>query len=271
MSVAIASPQHVSLPDFWRTRLRADGFLHLTRAISTNAVAQALGTVNAAIGEYGVRAASLPSLKDDSFVPEVRRADDIMHLLNGSGLADTIAEHILPDGVQPVRTSQIALRFPGEDKPVVPHVDGLLAAPFSATSARAPLTVRPQAQLDEQTAQRRLHTFTALVGVYLSDVVAADAGNLVVWPGSHDAVSAFYRERGPNGLFDGMPPVEHIQPVALKAQAGDVIIANYSLAHAIAPNRSPHIRYAVYFRLYAHQHEERAWECLVNPWLEWAV
>lgn len=40
-------------------------------------------------------------------------------------------------------------------------------------------------------------------------------------------------------------------------RAGDVIIANYCLAHNVAPNISPFIRYGIYFRISSSAHGSR--------------
>lgn len=41
------------------------------------------------------------------------------------------------------------------------------------------------------------------------------------------------------------------------AKAGDVVILNYCLAHNVAPNISPHLRYNVYFRITSRLHAYR--------------
>ena len=40
-------------------------------------------------------------------------------------------------------------------------------------------------------------------------------------------------------------------------RAGDVILANYCMAHTIAPNISPYIRYSVYFRITSTAHRSK--------------
>ena len=40
-------------------------------------------------------------------------------------------------------------------------------------------------------------------------------------------------------------------------KAGDVFLANYMTAHFIAPNTSPYIRYAVYFRITGPKFENK--------------
>jgi hypothetical protein len=58
-------------------------------------------------------------------------------------------------------------------------------------------------------------------------------------------------------------------------KAGDVFLANYMTAHLIAPNTSPDIRYAVYFRLSGPRFEEGKSRqggnvrSILTPWLHW--
>lgn len=44
-------------------------------------------------------------------------------------------------------------------------------------------------------------------------------------------------------------------PVQLHVNPGDIVLAHYQTAHAIAPNISPNVRYACYFRLHHHSHQ----------------
>ena len=46
-----------------------------------------------------------------------------------------------------------------------------------------------------------------------------------------------------------MPEVTLPDPVPVTGRAGDAVLCHYQLAHTAGPNTSPHIRYAVYFRL----------------------
>jgi ectoine hydroxylase-related dioxygenase (phytanoyl-CoA dioxygenase family) len=114
-------------------------------------------------------------------------------------------------------------------------------------------------------------TFTLLVGVLLSDQVAPDAGNLVVWPGSHLLYAEHFRRHGGRSLLDGLPEVPLPEPEPVLGRAGDLVLCHYQLAHAGGPNLSPHVRYSVYFRVKAAGHDSRRWECLEHPWREWTA
>lgn len=72
-----------------------------------------------------------------------------------------------------------------------------------------------------------------------------------------------------DGMLEGMPEVALPEPVPVSGRAGDVVLCHYQLAHAAGPNTSPHIRYAVYFRLEHVDHGRQKWECLIDVWREW--
>jgi hypothetical protein len=106
----------------------------------------------------------------------------------------------------------------------------------------------------------KIHNFNVLIGVLLSDVKKPMSGELVVYPGSHEALAAHFRTQ--KGVLDKLRDkgMDHLptqqtdtlfkRPVVhCTGKAGDVFLANYMTAHLIAPNASPDIRYAVYFRV----------------------
>ena len=115
----------------------------------------------------------------------------------------------------------------------------------------------------------QIQNFTALAGVFLSDLPGPNAGNFTVWPGTHRIYEAYFRERGPQALLEGMPAVPLPEPVQITARAGDAILCHYQLAHAANGNASPHIRYACFFRLSRVAHETAHGECMTDIWREW--
>ncbi len=116
----------------------------------------------------------------------------------------------------------------------------------------------------------RLHSFTALVGVFLTDVSAPWSGNLAVWSGSTDALSAWFAHDR-SRLRQGMPDVRLGAPHQLLARAGDAFLANYLLAHAATVNTCARQRRAVFFRLALSDLEDQRWERLVRPWSGWRL
>lgn len=94
----------------------------------------------------------------------------------------------------------------------------------------------------------------------------------LVFPGSHKQLESKFRE--PCGLdslvLDGLPFIPLAEPVLFCTNPGDVILTHYQTAHHIAPNLSPDIRYAVYFRIYSNSREELTWkpEAMTNIFME---
>ena len=244
------------------------GYTVLPAVVPRPRVDAALRAINMSVGDNGLDPDELPIFRMDSFCPELERSEAILDLLYETPLWDVAQAAIGHGKVLPIRSGQIALRFPSDDStPAVPHIDGLYTAPFRVASGRGPVRPLPGEPRDDATPKVR--NFTALAGVYLSDVPRADSGNLTVWPGSHRRYEMHFRQHGPASLYEGMPRVALEPAVQLTAQAGDAVLCHYQLGHGIAPNLSPYIRYAVYFRLYREGHEEVVWRCMADIWCEW--
>jgi hypothetical protein len=240
------------LTDAQRDGLLRDGYAVLPGAVPADRVADALRAVNHSLGR-GLRPEDVETFRARSFCPELQTAPLITDLLYGSQ-AWPAAESLLGAGdVERTRTGQIALVFPGAGAPAPlppPHIDGMYT---------------PQNGVPKGS----VLSFTLLAGVMLSDVPHADMGNLVVWPGTHRLHEQWFREQGPRALLEGMPKIALPAPVPVTGRAGDVVLCHYQLAHATSRNTSPHIRYAVYFRLKHRAHERHKWESLTDLWREW--
>jgi hypothetical protein len=231
--------------------LHRDGFVRVPAAVPRELVDRALLAINRSLGR-GVDPRKLETFRSQSFCPELRKERVITDLLYG-GAAWPLAHALLGRGrVKRPDSGQIALAFPtdGAPSPPHPHLDGMYT----------PTNGVPRGQI---------RSFTMLVGVMLSDVEAAGAGNLVAWPGTHLLYQDYFRRRGPRSLLEGMPDVPLPDPVAVTGRAGDAVLCHYQLAHAAGPNTSPHVRYAVYFRLEHVDHGRRRWEALTDIWREW--
>ncbi|MBX2812506.1 MAG: hypothetical protein KTR25_11880 [Myxococcales bacterium] len=72
-------------------------------------------------------------------------------------------------------------------------------------------------------------------------------------------------------LRQGMPDVRLGAPQQLLVRAGDVVLANYLLAHAATVNTSARQRRAVFFRLALSDLDDQRWERLVRPWSGWRL
>lgn len=166
---------------------------------------------------------------------------------------------------------QVALRFPSHPdddshqhpKISAPHIDGI-----PTHNNGLPLG-------------SKLHSFTALAGIALTDQTQDYCGNLVVYPGSHVKVCEKLRQQWDSSaelpMEDrvlGPQPIpgsgwslhevyDRITPVQLKLQAGDAVICHYNLIHCVADNRAEEVRMQLYHRVKADQHGPAS---LLNTW-----
>lgn len=145
---------------------------------------------------------------------------------------------------------QVALNIPPfSHRPGGPHIDAAHAEPIDSP-------IRG--------------TFTLLAGVLMTDQLGEDSGNLWVWPGTHLAHAAYFREHGPQ-KFCAYPPIDLPEPEQVKGRAGDLLLAHYLLGHNIGGNfRSDLTRRALYFRLSVHGHEAHREQFLQDPWYDLA-
>jgi hypothetical protein len=235
-----------------RQAIYDDGLVHLPGIVPQETVNAALRAINASLGTAGLPPDKLRTYRSQSYCPELQSTPAITDLLHASPLWQLAESAIGVDKIRPVTSGQIALRFPtsGPAHPPGVHIDGM-HTPDNGVPAGT------------------IWNFTALIGVFLSDVPAPDSGNFSVWRGSHRAYETYFREHGPEALLNGMPPVEVGEPEQVLAKAGDAVLAHYQLGHGIAGNASPHIRYAIFFRLFHVDHDSVRWECMTDIWREW--
>jgi hypothetical protein len=230
-----------------RRRLRRQGFVQLRGVVPRARVEAALRLINRSLGEQGLPPERLAEMRARTYCPELVSAPEILDLFFATPVRPLVEATI--GAVRSPVEGQIALRFPQPepDRAPIPHIDGI-SSPENGVPAGT------------------LYHFTALLGVFLSDVVGPRAGNLVVWPRSHEVVTEQLRRHGPRSIIGGLPPLEWGPPQPLEGRAGDVVLAHYAVAHGVARNLGPHVRYAVFFRLFHVAHDERA---LTEPWREW--
>ena len=240
------------LRDTDKAALWRDGIAKFPGVVPPDKVAAALRAINASLGSEGIDPEKLPTFRAQSYAPEVTRTSVITDLLTATPMWDIAQEAIGADMIEPVSSGQIALRFPSMDEPhdPHPHIDGMYT-PLNGVK------------------KGTIANFTALVGVFLSDVPQPYAGNFTVWPGTHRRYAEYFRERGPQSLLEGMPEVELPEPMQVTAKAGDAVLCHYQVGHGIAGNASPHTRYAIFFRLHRKGHDEIRWECMTDIWREW--
>ena len=236
-----------------RRALYEDGYVVLPGVVPPAGVRHALRAINASLGSRGMNPDLLTQFRAQTYCPEITGTEPISDLMNRSPLWDLCESAVGRGQLRPVRGGQIALRFPVEGEPgrPGPHIDGM----YSPTNGVRKGTIA---------------NFTALAGVFLSDVPEPFSGNFSVWPGTHRLFEQHFREVGPQALLEGMPKVEMPQHRQITARAGDAILCHYQLAHGVAGNGSPHVRYAIFFRLSHVDHDSVHWECMTDIWREWA-
>jgi hypothetical protein len=238
-----------------KTELHDNGFLFLKGAVAPELVNRAMQAINHRMGQ-GMPVEELSSYAQRTFFPEIREGEIITDLFNASQLRPTLQTLLGEENVEPTDRGQIAIRFPLEvgtpPKKPGPHIDGLHSSHNGVPKGT-------------------LASFTALVGVFLSEVNSDYAGNLSVWPGSHLKMEAYFREHGIEKLLNEgrMPQLDYGEPLQIKAQPGDAVIAHYQLLHGVTINIAPVPRYATFFRVTHPLHHENRMKCLTNLWLEW--
>lgn len=229
-----------------------NGFVLVPAVIPSSMVEAARRAINASLGQ-GMDPAEMPRLRAQSYCPELQKTPVITDLLNKTP-ALALAESAIGAGkIAPIKGGQIALRFPCADNNPLPmkcHIDGF----------HTPTNGVPEGEIQN---------FTMLVGVFLSDVPAPNSGNFTVWPRSHCLLEKYFREHDPRSLVNGMPALDYGEPQPILSRAGDIALVHYQTAHGVAPNLSPNIRYAVFFRLRHIAHDSRKWDVMQNLWLQW--
>ena len=157
--------------------------------------------------------------------------------LTGPGLLET------PQQVQ------VALNIPPfPHRPGRPHIDAAISEP---TPGFMP------------------NSFTLLAGVFVTDQLRENSGNLWVWPGTHLTHAEYFRERGIE-TYCAYPDIELPEPEQVTARAGDLLLAHYLLGHNIGGNyESDTTRRMLYYRVSGRGHAESPERILTEPWYEY--
>ena len=230
------------------------GFLQIPGVVPRVMVDETLHAINHSLGE-GLPSEDIIKTRSQTYCRELTQTPVISDLANATP-AFALAESAIEIGkVRRPTGGQIALRFPSfQDPPKqpVPHVDGMYS---------------PHNGVQEGT----ISNFTMLAAVLLSDLTAPFCGNFTVWPGTHILFEKYWREHGAQALLDGMPKVEMPAPLQIEGKAGDLVLVHWATAHSAAVNISPHVRYAVFFRLKHENHDEHPRETMTDIWKDWAA
>lgn len=189
-----------------------------------------------------------------SYCPDLKGTTPILNLLIQSPVYNLL-EEIFELGKIDWDGGQIAIRRAHnvpKAVPPEPHIDG-----FASGLNGVP--------------EGKIYNHTVLVGVFLTPVQSAFAGNFTVWPGSHHVYENYFRARGPCAMSEPMPKPEIGEPVQLMCGVGDVVLAHYQLAHSAAVNIADVDRVAVYFRVWLRGIESDRWHYLTNIWEGWKL
>lgn len=200
---------------------------------------------------------SIAEYTNRTFAPELGSDPRLIAVFNESRLRSDCESLIGPEGFDPVRTVQIALRVPGNVsggviQPIKQmHVDGVYC-PFL-----------PQGEL---------RTFTVNVGVLLDDVPSPEGGALHYVPAGHKRMARWFSEGG----TPTAPELEAPEDIAslpgrpLCGKAGDAVILHHLVPHRVGANVTSHLRSMLYFRVKHVQHDRLKEAALTDPWVELA-
>ncbi|MCW8129226.1 MAG: phytanoyl-CoA dioxygenase family protein [Planctomycetota bacterium] len=234
------------------------GYVQLPGLIPRAMIDQALQAINWNVGQ-GMNVVDMPIYHSQSFAPEVKGTSVIADIFNKTPVFELCESAVEKGQIPAVKGGQVALRFPHKpnyEKPMPKpkgHIDGTYA----------PNNGVPEGEI---------HNFTMLVGVLLSDLPKPYSGNFTVWPGTHWKFAEYYRKHGTDALAKGMPELEGMgEPLQITGNAGDVIFAHHMLAHTAMPNFSPHVRYALFFRVWRTDRNGRRFlpEAVTDLFHEW--
>eukprot|EP01102_Stenamoeba_stenopodia_P009949 TRINITY_DN2958_c0_g1_i1.p2 TRINITY_DN2958_c0_g1~~TRINITY_DN2958_c0_g1_i1.p2 ORF type:complete len:299 (-),score=66.51 TRINITY_DN2958_c0_g1_i1:58-954(-) len=246
-------------------RFKEDGYIVLSDLVPRELLQRALYDINKCIGK-GIPVDQIEKFNLISWCDELREHPSMTSLFQNTTVRAVINSFLGQENL-PEETGgrvQIALKFPTDPPATKPekfriHIDGI------------PTTVNGLAQ-------GQLYPFTMLVGVYLNDIQDEDAGNLVVYPGTHRTLAEYFSqdEHGPESFLETRMLYMTIpKPVQLKVKAGDVVFAHYLLLHSVSSNVSPNIRYAIYSRVFSKlqdQHDaEEKYKSMKHVWIDWPV
>lgn len=244
MTVRLSAPQ--------RAQLIAEGWCRLPGIVPEARVDAVRRLVLGDLGRRGLPPERMREFVHQSFCPELRSHEEVLALALETDLWPLTRGLLGGDALPPPTRAQIALRFPIDavGAQPTPHLDGM-PTPDNAVPAG------------------QINTFSALLGVYLSQVPGPGHGGFTVWPGTHETYARYLATHGLDALLDGMPEVALPDPVTIVGRAGDGFLVNPLVGHAGGPNWGPRLRMAVFFRLRRRDHESERPRQMLEPWRDW--
>lgn len=253
VSQSIASPEGP-----WTENFRRLGYVHFRQLLPASRVEAARKKILQSVEKH-FDPARLVEYNNRSWCPELRNAGEIKRLFENKEVQG-ITDQVLGKKRYGWSSGQIAIRQAhSAELPVEPlaHIDGI-PTPTNGMEGS------------------EIQNFTALFGIFLTEVKSEFAGNFTVWPGSHLLIERYFQEHGEAALTQGMPIVALGEAVQLLCQPGDVVLCHYQLAHTAAVNTSDRDRIAVFFRLCFNdmsgpEHRSQRWHNLTHMWHGWRI
>ena len=242
----------------WTDNFRRDGYVHFEQLLSPALVERARTKILADVRKH-FDPARLVEYNNQSWCPDLRGSSEIKRLF-ANKTVQAITDRALGKDRYRCDAGQIAIRQAhSADHPVAPfaHIDGI-PTPHNGMACT------------------EIQNFTALLGVFLTEVKSEFAGNFTVWPGSHLLIEQYFREEGEAAIAGGMPPIPLGAPFQLLCKPGDVVLCHYELAHAAAVNTRPEDRIAIFFRLWfdeisGPERRRERWHNLTHIWHGWQI
>ena len=266
-----------------KAQLKHDGFTKFPGAIPPQVVREAMTEINRELG--------LSSTTTDEFKAKTFAKHPAVKNLIKQSMAPFICAKLLggtPDYYrEQISQGQLALRFPGDACPE--GTAKCTASRFHGHAKHWHIDGCANKFIPGVTDHYgEVHNFNVLLGCLLSDVPDEMSGELCCFPGSHSVLAEHFKADGHKNLkriIEGGNeafPVEETYDMFKRpvfhatGKAGDLFVANYMTAHFIAPNTSPNIRYAVYFRVsgpkfHAKNKKDKTarYKSMLDPWCDW--
>jgi len=242
----------------WIDPFRRDGYVHFEQLLPPAPIEIARQAILRDVTDH-FDPSRLVEYNNQSWCPELRNSPPIKSLFENKAV-QAITGQALGKRRYTWNRGQIAIRqahsAPEAYAPTA-HIDGI-PTPTNGMQGK------------------EIQNFTALVGIFLTEVKSEFAGNFTVWPGSHLVLEQYFREQGKTALAQGMPKVPLGDPVQLQTKPGDVVLCHYQLAHAAAVNTSNLDRIAIFFRLWFNdisgpEKSEQRWHNLTHIWHGWQI
>jgi hypothetical protein len=234
-----------------KKEFRKKGFLRIPGAVDQKSINIALREINHSLGK-GMEPDKVASYNSTTYFPNLVHKKPILNLLYETSVWEILESAIAPQKFKLDGGAQIALRFPVMQTPgaLHPHIDGMYTS-------------------KNRIRKGSIYSFTALVGILLSDVPNHFWGNFTGWPGTHLEFAEYFSHHGPQILKRSLPPVKMPAPEQVIGKAGDMILSHYLTAHTVVSNVSPYIRYAVFFRMKHVDHAAHGEKVFSDPWYQW--